>query len=211
AWAVALSLIFLISFSRVYLGVHFPTDVVAGWLFGALVLWAFLIWERPVTAWLRGLGLWQQIGLAFAVSLVYLALVAGVSAILVGSPDPDDWARTAASASPPPAGQAAIDPRNPNSPVNSAGLLFGMGAGLALAARSARFDPRGPWPKRVARFVLGLVGVLILWRGLGIIFPREPFWLAMVLRYLRYALVVLWALYLAPWVFLKLRLVENSP
>ena len=34
-WAVTAALIVLIGFSRVYLAVHFPTDVLAGWFLGA--------------------------------------------------------------------------------------------------------------------------------------------------------------------------------
>lgn len=45
AGAVALSL--LIGTSRVMLGVHWPSDVIAGWAFGALwVLWALRVAER---------------------------------------------------------------------------------------------------------------------------------------------------------------------
>lgn len=40
-WAVAGVLIFLIGLSRVWLGVHWPSDVVAGWLVGAG--WALLL------------------------------------------------------------------------------------------------------------------------------------------------------------------------
>lgn len=42
--------------SRVYLGVHWPTDVVAGWVVG--VAWALLCW--CVAAWLQDRGLVEQ-------------------------------------------------------------------------------------------------------------------------------------------------------
>jgi len=87
AWAAALALILLISLSRLYLGVHFPTDVLGGWVFGAGLLWAFLRWEQNARVWLGRLTLWQQIGLAFVVSLVYLALAAGILTAMTGMPD----------------------------------------------------------------------------------------------------------------------------
>ena len=37
-WGVAILLVFLISLSRVYLGVHYPIDILGGWFFGALVI-----------------------------------------------------------------------------------------------------------------------------------------------------------------------------
>ena len=40
--AVAISLTVTIGFSRVYLGVHWPSDVLAGWMVGAV--WATLCW-----------------------------------------------------------------------------------------------------------------------------------------------------------------------
>jgi hypothetical protein len=57
--------------------------------------------------------------------------------------------------------------------------------------------------RRAARFVVGLIGVFLLWRGLGSMLPREPETLGLALRYLRYILIMVWALYGAPWVFLR--------
>jgi undecaprenyl-diphosphatase len=39
---VAMVLTFLIGLSRVYLGVHYPTDVLAGWIIG--LMWASVCW-----------------------------------------------------------------------------------------------------------------------------------------------------------------------
>ena len=43
-------------------------------------------------------------------------------------------------------------------------------------------------------------------QGLGAIFPREPELIGALFRYVRYVSMVLWAVWLAPWTFVKLRL-----
>ncbi|WP_079989499.1 phosphatase PAP2 family protein [Candidatus Protochlamydia phocaeensis] len=46
-WLIAATYIILVSFSRVYLGVHFPSDILAGWLVG-VGLWAAYTYLGPL-------------------------------------------------------------------------------------------------------------------------------------------------------------------
>ena len=42
-WAAAVSFVLLIGFTRLYLGVHFPTDLFAGWILGGIILFIFFV------------------------------------------------------------------------------------------------------------------------------------------------------------------------
>ncbi len=196
AWVTALALVGLISLSRLYLGVHFPMDVIGGWLFGGLFLMAFLWLEPKATQWLHKIGLGGQVATATAVAALVVVIGLITRSLIAGSPDPESWAAFAAEA------------RSLEGLITSAGSIFGVGVGLAMANRWARFNAGGPLGKRAARFVVGLIGMIILWAGLRAIFPREPETVALVFRFVRYGLATWWAIFLAPWVFLKFKLAE---
>lgn len=71
---LALGLPFLIGLSRVYLGVHFPTDVLAGWALAAVLVVPWLLWGAPIERWIADLGLRWQIVVATVVALAMNAL-----------------------------------------------------------------------------------------------------------------------------------------
>jgi membrane-associated phospholipid phosphatase len=199
------AVIFLIGFSRIVLAVHFPTDVLMGWLIGGLLLWAFLKWEAPVMAWFGRFTLAQRVGLAFAASLLLLLIsLAGLA--FVPPADPPEWEANAAHFFPPKSGQTAINPRDTTGEVGMVGTFFGLAAGVILLFHQGGYDTRGAWWKRAVRFVIGVMGVAILWLGLRLIFPRDASFVSQVLRYARYALTGFWVAYGAPSAFIRLKL-----
>ena len=64
----------LIGLSRIYLGVHFPTDVFAGWAIGIVILGTYLALGKRIEEWLAGLSLTVQILLALSLPLLLLAI-----------------------------------------------------------------------------------------------------------------------------------------
>lgn len=206
-WITAAMLIFMISLSRLYLGVHFPTDLLAGWILGALFLGAFLTLERPVVAWLKGLTTRQHLGLTVGLSLLYLVLFNGILAALSSRPDPAVWEQNAVQSVLTKPGRPAFNPRNPEYGATVAGMILGLGLALSLSGhRLNGFDAKGPWGKRGLRFVVGLGGILLLGKGLKIVTPYDPLALVMLMRTIRYALIVFWVFYLAPRLFVRIKL-----
>lgn len=70
---LAVALVASIGFSRIWLGVHFPTDVLGGWLLGAVLLWIYLRYGERITTRLSVAGSGWQLGCALAVSLALVA------------------------------------------------------------------------------------------------------------------------------------------
>jgi membrane-associated phospholipid phosphatase len=192
-----------VSMSRIFLGVHFPGDVLAGFIVGLLV-WFCVDWGiRHIGPALARAGLPAQCGIAAAASVLLLLAQVGVLWGIRSIADPAEWGQNAARL-------GAILPRDPSQIVSMAGLILGLGVGLACQQRWAPFRADGPIGKRALRFLLGLSVMLIVWRGLPILWNEYAQPASMVLRYIRYGLVGFWSVFLAPLLFLRMNLADRD-
>ena len=183
-WAyIAAALICLaVSFSRVYLGVHFPTDILGGWAAGAAVLCVyFLLGEKIEGLLVRGTLRVQMITIAAASFIMILYrpvenfLMPG--AILLGM------------------GSGFL--------LNKRYVKF-----TSSIERSGR--PLAKYPVLLIRFLLGLTVtalIFILFRKIMPVVRGTPFF--MIVYFIRYALIGLWVSAGAPWLFCLLRLADK--
>jgi hypothetical protein len=206
AWLVAIFIILMVGLSRLYLGVHFPHDVLLGWAIGALVLWAFLRGWDVIAVWAKRKSLGQQVGLAFALSMILMIFGIIGFGTLRGWVIPAEWLANAKLA-----GVTDLPaPISLNNTITSSAVLFGMLAGLAWMNSRGGYDTQGGVWQRAARLLPGLLGTLIFYLGLKAIFPRADDFLSYFLRYIRFALVGMWISAGAPWVFQKLGLARKT-
>ncbi len=200
-WFTAVFIILMISFSRLYLGVHFPHDVMGGWLIGLAVLFVFIKYEHKVSSWLQAHSPTYQIGVGFAVSILFIMVGLIVKIIIAGKPDPESWAHY------------AVEARSLTPYFTLAGALFGAVAGYVMMKCRAHFQIEGSWPQKLGRYLIGILGVLVAMYGIDILFSlfaSDESILGYLLRYLRYAATTFWVMFGAPWVFMKLKLAGDA-
>ncbi len=196
----AIIVILLIGLSRIYLGVHFLSDVLLGWILGGLLVWAFAAWYPAVGAWLNKKTLWEKIGLIVLSTVLMLGLILGVK----WASEPS-WGMNPAWVER--AGEVA--PYSLDGALTVSGTWFGMLTGfVVLMEKRGKFlAGQGSW-KRLVRFVVGLIGIFALYFGLGQIFPRNADLISYLLRFVRYTLIGLWVSWLGPQAFEQLGLLE---
>ena len=196
AWLLALLYILLMALSRLYLGVHFLQDIAVGFAVGLLVFGAFLMWQQTFfdrySKQILGRRLLLMVLIPVVLAVVYIGAL-----LLLGPPNMDvPWASFI----------PAAELNGHEDVVSTVAGLLGFGVGILLESSRIRFRAGGPIWQRVIRYLLGIAVAIGIWAGLRAVFPTEPVWLALPMRFLRYLLLLLWVTYIAPWFFVKLRL-----
>jgi membrane-associated phospholipid phosphatase len=194
-YAAAAILCLLTGFSRIYLGVHFPTDIAGGWILGGMILGVYFcvmrFFDRQTTDG-KSSQLEKFFGMGDGRAGIFCAAAAAFVMILYR-----------------PAGEILAP----------AAMLLGMAFGFNLNRRLVGFKStcgsgKGAAKTAVlfARFVLGAAGIVLI-AAIFECFLRLAFFAHyyFLIYFLRFFCAALWVFAGAPRIFVLCRLAQANP
>lgn len=207
SWIIALTITLMVGVSRAYLGVHFPTQIVAGWIIGGAMVLTWLCLEGKVIHWMQTKTLFQQFLLVFC-GAVILLLIGGIFVYrLTGWHIPPEWLKNA----PTHLEKDMINPVGLKGIASYTGGFLGASLGTILVSRFGGHDVGGVWWKRVLRYIVGLICLLLLLVTLEAMSPdKEHAILYDSWRLVEHFLILFSVIFIIPLLFLRLKLANRA-
>ena len=203
-WVVCIALIILVAIARMYLGVHFLTDILMGWLIALVILFLFLRYENRAAKWFLQKPIGVRVILALVVSCTFIVL-SQLAILSFGTWQvPVQWSALAFTQT-----NVPIDPVSLRDTLMAAGLLFGAAVGATLSIEYIPYAVNGTKFRKAARYILGLVVLAVIW----LIFSsatKTPDLTGYSMTYFRAAIVGLWITAGAPFLFCRTGLADKG-
>jgi hypothetical protein len=178
-------------------------DVLAGWLLGGLVLWLFTKYfgktKSNVIKWTPG----KQWAGAIVSSGLMILFPAILKIIYQNWQYKPEYLENIKIHLP----ELETTPFSMDGVISAAAVWFGILAGLILVQHIIPLGRvKASIEQLFARFIIGTIGVLVIWMGLKLIFPEDIAFVSEILRFIRYGLLGIWVSAGAPYIFLKVGL-----
>lgn len=201
-WLFVFIFIF-IGLSRIYLGAHFILDVLVGWAIGGIIVYLFILVEKKYSAQISSWTDSKKILVAVIISVFMIILAVLMiqvnSAWQMDSVYEENVSLVFEG--------MEINPFSIDGVITASAAWLGIVMGVVFISKMI---PLGKIDvsinKKILRFIFGLIGVMILWAGLKVVFPENIPVLSEILRFLRYFLVGIWISAGAPYLFKRLNL-----
>jgi hypothetical protein len=195
-----------IGLSRVHLGVHFSSQVLAGWIIGILVAFLFIRFESSVISWFLKLTFRKQLLVIFGISLLFLVLGRIMVSILTHWEMPGEWILNSVDDF---AGKddSILSSVGMSAVAGNAGGFLGVSLGALLSHRKGSFDVRGSGWVRLVRSLTGLFIVIVLYEIFMLTAPEQTeTFLYSLWRFLGFFTLSFSVIFLVPILFMRFRL-----
>lgn len=178
--------IIFIGISRPYLAVHFIEDIVLGWIMGLAIVALVIKYSKVIANLWKKLSLLKQMSFTIGISFVSWTVTFYINGGDISS--------------------------QPLPFVGHLGFILGVILGFNLEQKSLNFNPKSKNVGiKILRWIITIVMVmmpLIILEETSNVYWSEPTYLSHTFHYVSYTLSGFLGMYVAPFLFLKLNLVD---
>jgi membrane-associated phospholipid phosphatase len=171
-WVFIICIVLLLATSlvRIFSGIHFPLDILGGWLLGILLLVVFLLAAPKAEAYAARLPRPARLALFILVAAVPLLLVIPAYLSLADWQLPGAWVELARQQT-----GSVINPARIQYAWGASGIIFGSLFGYEYLRSRGGWNPPEDYKRRAAVVITGTLSVLLvnavvplIWKTLGI-------------------------------------------